>query len=249
MARFDGKTVVITGGTSGIGLAAAKRIIDEGGKVMVTGRSEKGLERAREELPSAAIVLKNDAADPAQAQALAEEVSARDMKIDGLFLNAGFGVLKPLEETDAAHFDAMNEVNVRGVALHLAALKPHLGEGASVLVTGSVSPYLGQAGGAVYAGTKGAVRGMVTAWAAELAPSGIRVNSLAPGPIETNFFEGMGLTEEQIAGFSEMIKKMVALGRFGTSEEAAAVACFLLSDDASYVTGSEYMVDGGMTYR
>lgn len=194
-------------------------------------------------------MLKNDAADPAQAQALADEVAARDMTIDGLFLNAGIGVLKPIDETDAAHFVAMNEVNVRGVALHLAALKPHLNEGASVLVTGSVSPCLGQAGGAVYAGTKGAVLGMVTAWAAELAPQGIRVNALAPGPIETNFFEGMGLTEEQIAGFSEMIKKMLALDRFGTSEEAAAVACFLLSDDASYVAGSEYMVDGGMTYR
>lgn len=249
MARFDGKRILVTGGTSGIGLATAKRIVAEGGTVAATGRSQKHLDEAAAALPSGSLVLKNDAAEPEAAHDLASTVEQQMGGIDGLFLNAGFGVFKPLGEIDADHVNGMFDVNVRGVTLHLNALKPHLKEGASVLVTGSVSPYLGQAGGSIYAATKGAIRGLVTAWAAELASSGVRVNSISPGPIETNFFEGMGLTEAQIEGFAEQIKGMVALRRFGSSEEVAAVATFLLSDDASYVTGSEYMVDGGMTFR
>lgn len=249
MGRFDGKRILITGGTSGIGLATAKRIVAEGGEVAVTGRSQEHLDTAGRELPDGSLVLRNDAADPGDVAELTEKVGGQMGGLDGLFLNAGFGTFKPLDDTDADHIDKMFDVNVRGVALHLAALKPHLKEGASVLVTGSVSPYIGQANGAIYAGSKGAVRGLVTAWAAELAGSKVRVNSIAPGPIETNFFASTGLSEEEVEGFGEMIKQMVALGRFGTAEEVAAVATFLLSDDASYVTGSEYVVDGGMTYR
>jgi NAD(P)-dependent dehydrogenase (short-subunit alcohol dehydrogenase family) len=126
---------------------------------------------------------------------------------------------------------------------------PVLNDGGSVLVTASVSPYLGQAQAAVYAATKGAVTAIARSWAADLAPRNIRVNSLAPGPIATNFAEGLNLSDEQMQAFAEMILKRVPLGRFGTAEEVAAVACFLLSDDASYVTGSQYFVDGGMTFR
>ena len=240
---------MITGGTSGIGLATAKRIVAEGGEVGVTGRDQAHLDEAGASLPPGSLVLRNDAGDEADVAHLAEKVGGQMETLDGLFLNAGFGTFKPLEETDGAHVDKHLDVNVKGLALHLAALRPFLKKGASVVVTGSVSPMIGQAGGAIYAGTKGAVRGMTTAWAAELAGEGIRVNSIAPGPIETNFFAHTGMSGEDLEGFSEMVKGMVALGRFGTAEEVAAVACFLLSDDASFVTGSEYVVDGGMTYR
>lgn len=249
MARFEGKRVLITGGTSGIGLAAARIVADEGGRVAVTGRSERHRAAAKAALPDSAVVIENDASDPAQTEALATAVNAAFGGLDAVFLNAGFGVFKAIEHLDAAHIDAMLATNVRGPALQMQALRPLLAEGASVVVTGSVSPYLGQANGSIYAATKGAVQGLVRAWARELAPAGIRVNTLAPGPIETNFFEGMGLSEEQAASFGEMVKGMVPLGRFGTSEEAGRVAAFLLSDESSFVTGSEYMVDGGMTMR
>jgi NAD(P)-dependent dehydrogenase (short-subunit alcohol dehydrogenase family) len=248
MTRFSDKNILITGGSSGIGLATAKRVTDEGGRVLVTGRSEGHLKDAKDALPDSAVILKNDASDVQAADELAQ--AAKDFgKLDAVFLNAGYGDFRPVEESDAEFFDAMNQVNVRGPVLHLKALKENMADPSSVLVTASVSPYLGQANGAVYAGTKGAVTGMARAWAAELAGKNIRVNTIAPGPIETNFFDNIDLPDEELEKMTQKIKDQVALGRFGTAEEVAAVATFLLSDDSSYVTGSQYMVDGGMTYR
>ena len=248
MARFTGKRILITGGTSGMGLAAARRIVAEGGEVAVTGTTQEHLDEAGRTLPPESLVLRNDASDPDAAIALADKI--RDMDgIDGLWLNAGYGKFWDSRETDADRFDAMNNVNVRGPALQMAKLIPLLKDTASVVVTASVAAHLGQDQGAVYAGTKAALTGMARAWAAELAPRGIRVNAVAPGPIETGFFDDLGLSEDKAEAFTSQIKKQVPLGRIGTAEEAAAVALFLLSDDASYVTGSEYMVDGGMTMR
>jgi NAD(P)-dependent dehydrogenase (short-subunit alcohol dehydrogenase family) len=247
--RFDGKKVLITGGSSGIGLATARRIAAEGGQVAITGTNEAHLNEAKAALPEGALVLHNDAAESAQAQALAAAVGERFGTIDGLFLNAGYGRFGPNDRAEAAFFDRMNAVNVRGPVLQLGALYGILNEGGSVLLTASVSPYLGQAQGAVYAATKGAVTALARSWAADLAPRRIRVNSIAPGPIATNFGEGMQLSPEEISRFAEQILKRVPLARFGTADEVAAVACFLLSNDAAYVTGSQYFVDGGMTFR
>jgi NAD(P)-dependent dehydrogenase (short-subunit alcohol dehydrogenase family) len=247
--RFAGKNVVITGGSSGIGLATAQRIAAEGGRVLITGTNQRRLDEARAALPDGTVAVANDAGDPAAADALATAVVESFGRIDGLFLNAGFGGFGANDQVQAADFDRMSDVNVRGPVLQLARLIPLLNEGGSVVVTASVSPYLGQAQAAVYAATKGAVTAIARSWAADLAPRNIRVNSIAPGPIATNFAEGLNLSDEQKQAFAETILKQVPLGRFGTSEEVAAVACFLLSDDASYVTGSQYMVDGGMTFR
>ena len=249
MNRFENKNFLITGGTSGFGLAAAKTIADEGGRVAVTGMSEDHLEDARNSLPEGSLVLKNDASDPDAAKALASQIKEAMGNLDGLWLNAGYGKFIPVEKNDAETFDHMMNTNVRGPVLQMAAMKEMLNDGAAVLLTSSVAPYLGQAMGAVYGATKAADMALTRAFASDLAPRGIRVNSVAPGPIDTNFLSATGMPEDKQKEFAESVKDQVPLGRFGEAEEVANVALFLLSDQASYVTGGEYFVDGGMTMR
>lgn len=248
MNRFEGKRILITGGTSGMGFAAAKMIVEEGGEVAVTGMSQDHLNEAGRTLPPTSLVLRNDASDPAAADELAEKV-ANMGGVDGLWLNAGYAKFGPNSENSAEMFDDMFNTNVRGPVLQYAKLAEHVNDGGSVLLTSSVAPYLGQAQGAIYAATKAADLALSRSWARDLAPRGIRVNSIAPGPIETNFFGGLGLDEDAKKQMTEQIKSQVPLGRFGSADEVAQVAVFLLSDHASYVTGSEYFVDGGITMR
>ena len=252
--RFDGKRILITGGTNGIGLATAKRIVAEGGEVAVTGTSQDHLDQAGRELPDASLVLRNDASDPEAAKELAQKVKDQMGQIDGLYLNAGYGGRTPAGETDQDAFDRMMNVNVRGPILQMAALADSVMDGGAVLLTGSVATHSGMPGASVYGATKASVSAMARSWANELGGRGIRVNSVAPGPIDTGFMakfaeESGGMDEEDRKKMAEQIKQRVALGRFGNPEEVAAVTTFLLSDDASYVNGSEYVVDGGMIMR
>ncbi|VEA69202.1 Levodione reductase [Serratia rubidaea] len=165
-------------------------------------------------------------------------------RIDGLWLNAGYAQVGTLESVDAAAFNQMMNANVRGPMLQLARLSPMLNAGASVVVTSSSSTYEGAPTTSLYAATKGAVVAMARSWAAEMAERGVRVNVLIPGPIETNFRHFM--PEASRRQFEDFVVGQVPLKRAGTADEAAAVALFLLSDDASYVTGSQYAVDGGL---
>jgi len=245
VSRFQDKRVLITGGTSGIGLAGAQRIVAEGGHVAITGLNEERLERARGLLPATSLILKSDAASEADINGLAGAIRGWG-SLDGLWLNAGFAEVGSPESVTADSFNHMMNANVRGPMLQLAALSKSLNSGASVLVTSSSSAYEGAAMTSLYAATKGAVIAMVKSWASALAERGIRANTLVPGPIETNFRHFMPETSRQ--QFEEFVLSQVPLGRAGTAEEAAAVALFLLSDDASYVTGSQYAVDGGLIH-
>ena len=243
MARFDGKTVLVTGGTAGIGLATAKRILSEGGKVFATGSRDESVAAAKAALPGA-IVLKNDASDPAAADALAAAI-AEEGRLDAAFLNAGSGRFTPLAELDAAEIDRHFDVLVKGPLLQARALAPLLVDGGAIVLTGSIVHLKGYQDSAAYSAAKGAVRTLVRSLARDFAPRGIRVNGVAPGPIATEFFSRAGMTEAEITELSKGLTALVPLGRVGTPEEVAAVATFLLSHEASFITGAEYVVDGG----
>ncbi|WP_380178262.1 SDR family oxidoreductase [Kalamiella sp. sgz302252] len=243
MGRFSGKNILITGGSSGMGLAGALRIVQEGGQVAITGLNKERLEAARQLLPSSSLILHSDAACEDDIEKLGVAVESWG-RLNGLWLNAGYAEVGAPEAVTASAFNRMMNANVRGPMLQLARLTNSLDTGASVLVTASSSVYEGAPMTSLYAATKGAVTAMVRSWAASLAERNIRANTLVPGPIATNFRHFM--PEEARQQFEEFVVSQVPLKRAGTAEEAAAVALFLLSDDAAYVTGSQYAVDGGL---
>ena len=243
MKRFENKTILITGASSGIGLAGAKRLVAEGAKVIITGRTPSRLQAAAEELGANAVAVLDDASDGKTLERLLPVVE-RIGKLDGLWLNAAYAAGAPLEATDKSMIEQMFQVNVVAPMLQMGALSPHLNDGASVVVTSSSAVYEGQPNVALYAATKAAVLAAARSWAGELAPRGIRVNSLVPGPITSNLRSV--LPDEMRAQFEEQLAEVVLLKRVGEAREAAAVALFLLSDDAGYVTGSAYAVDGGL---
>lgn len=245
MSQLKGKIALVTGGTTGIGLATAKQFHAEGAKVIITGQNPATLEAARRELPDDVVVFRADARSLPDTDRLVAEIEKRFGGLDVAFLNAGIARFAPFEAVDEASFDDTFDINVKSVFFTVQKLGKLLRPGASVLVTTSVVGSRGSAGAAVYSASKGALSAMVRSLAVELAPRGVRINSISPGPIHTPIFGKLGLSSEAISEFTSSTEKKVPLGRFGAAEEVAQVATFIASAGASYITGAEIPVDGG----
>ncbi|HXM41475.1 MAG TPA: SDR family oxidoreductase [Bryobacteraceae bacterium] len=246
MGKLNGKVAVITGGTTGIGLATAKLFQQEGAQVVVTGRSLGTLAEAQQELGPAALVVQSDTGKLDDIDKLIGQVRARFGRIDILFANAGVGKVVPIEHVDEALFDEQFRTNVKGLYFTVQKAIPLIPDGGAILLNASVVSKKGFAGMSVYSATKAAVRSFGRTLAAELAPRRIRVNTISPGPIETPILGKMGLPPEAAKQFEENMAQSVALKRLGQPDEIARAALFLVSEDASFVLGTEMFVDGGV---
>jgi len=246
MNRLEGKVAVVTGGNSGIGLATAKRLQQEGARVAISGRSKKTLDEAVKEIGNGVLAVQADVAKLADLDKLYMEVSQKLGKIDVLFVNAGIAKFAPLAETSEGTYDEQFEINTKGAYFTIQKAIPLLNDGASIILNTSVADIQGQMGTSAYSATKAALRSFARTAAAELAERGIRVNTVAPGPIVTPIFGRIGLPKEAIDEFAKQIVAKVPLKRFGQPEEVAATVAFLASQDASYITGVEINVDGGL---
>ncbi|HIK13807.1 MAG TPA: SDR family oxidoreductase [Leptolyngbyaceae cyanobacterium M33_DOE_097] len=245
MTRLQGKTAVITGGTTGIGFETAKQFIAEGARVIITGQNTERLQAAAQELGSKVIPVQADVRSLPDLKALAERVKTEFGSLDILFANAGIGFFAPLETIDEAFYDSQFDVNVKGVFFTIQTLAGQLNEGASVILNASAIHEKGAAMGSVYFATKAAVRSFARSLAAELGSRKIRVNTVSPGIVITNFQSKMGMSQDALEGFAEYIKQSAPLGRVGQSEEIAAAVVFLASDESSYMTAADVVVDGG----
>ena len=245
MKRLEGKVAVVTGGNSGIGLATAKRFLEEGARVAISGRSQKTLDEAGKVLGKDVLVVQADVSKLADADKLFSAVEKKFGKIDILFANAGVAKVVPMSATSEENYDEQFDINTKGAYFTIQKAVPHLNDGASIILNTSVVSHKGIANGTVYAATKAALRSFTRSVAVELVGRKIRVNAVAPGPIETPIFERTGLSKEQMEGFSTQILAENPMKRFGKPEEVAAAVAFLASSDASYITGVELGVDGG----
>jgi NAD(P)-dependent dehydrogenase (short-subunit alcohol dehydrogenase family) len=246
MGQYDGKRVVITGGTSGIGLATAKLLLDQGARVLVTGRAKKALDSAREKLGKNAIVMSSDATVLTDIDALAARAKSELGAVDFLFLNAGYGTFAPLEGVSEAAYDEMFDLNTKGPYFAVQKLAPLMPPGSAIVLTTSAANVKGLPLLSAYGAAKAALRALARSLAGELLPRGIRVNAMSPGPIETPVMDRTGMSKEQIEQVHKQLVGGVPMKRFGTPEEAAKAAVFL-AFDATFTNGHELPVDGGMT--
>lgn len=245
--EFSGKFALVTGGTTGIGRATAELLRQGGARVAITGQNSETLAAAARDLPDDVLVLRSDARSVADSAALAATLQERFGKLDVLFLNAGIAQLAPFEAVDEAFYEEHMDVNVKGVVFTLQKLLPLLGRGSSVIVNTSVADQRGTSGLSIYAATKGAVAALVRCLAVELAPRGVRVNAVCPATILTPIQQKFGLSPELSRATAQKYTARIPLARFGDAEEVARSVLFLASSAASYVTGVELVVDGGLS--
>jgi NAD(P)-dependent dehydrogenase (short-subunit alcohol dehydrogenase family) len=244
--RLKGKIALITGGTTGIGLATAQLFQKEGAQVIVTGRNPKTVEDAQKALGHGALVVRSDASNLAETDALMKIVSEKFGRLDVIFANAGVAQFASVEQVDESFFDRHFDLNVKGLYFTVKKCLGLLSDGGAVLLNASVASRKGFAGASIYSATKAAVRSFGRTLAAELAPRRIRVVTISPGPVATGLFSKLEMPKEAAEAVAAGWAAGVALKRMGRPEEIARLALFLASDEASFITGTEVFADGGL---
>jgi len=243
MNRLQGKRALITGGTTGIGLATAKEFLAEGARVAVTGTNPKTLEAAAAELGKGAILIRADAGDVAGQKQVAAEVAKAFGGLDILFVNAGIAEFHPVEAWDEAAYDRSFAVNVKGPYFLIQALLPHLANPASIVLNTSINAHIGMPASSIYAASKAALSSLIRTLSGELIGRGIRVNAVSPGPIATPLHGKIGMDDAAVKG----LVAQIPAGRRGDPAEIAKAVVFLASDEAAFTVGSEFTIDGGMS--
>ena len=245
--RFQDKVVFVTGGNSGIGLATAQAFASEGARVAISGRDPETLKQAREKIGPGTLAIQADLSKLPEIERAIGEVRKQAGRIDALFVNAGVGHFAPIEQSDEAFFDKQFATNVKGAYFTIQKALPLMPKGSSIVVNASSVVNLGLPNSSVYTATKAAVASLARSLALELAPKGIRLNIVNPGPIETPIFERMGLPPEALKQMGEQIASQVPQKRFGSPEDIAQAVLYLSSEEAGFVHGASLAVDGGMT--
>jgi NAD(P)-dependent dehydrogenase (short-subunit alcohol dehydrogenase family) len=245
--KLKNKVALITGGTSGIGLETARLFRDEGARVIVTGVNPAGLKEASRQLGKDVLVLRADLRVRTDIDALMAAIRDKFRKLDILFANAGIGSAAPLESVTEDQVDEQFAINFKGIFFAVQKAVPLLGKGGSIVLTTSFLNAVGAPGLSILSATKAAVRSLARSLGAELAPRGIRVNAVSPGPVSTPFHGKLGLSQQELTEAAAGIVARVPLRRFGEAGEIAKAALFLASEDSSFMTGAELVVDGGLT--
>ena len=245
MARLQGKRALITGGTSGIGLEAAKHFLNEGARVVVTGVNPDSIAKAKDQLGSEVLVLQADSADVEAQKKLALDIRDHFGQLDIAFLNAGVSVWMPMEAWTEEMFNRSFDINVKGPYFLIQALLPVFANPASVVLNTSVSVHVGDANSSVYAATKAALLNMSKTLSTELLGRGVRLNAVSPGPVDTPLYDKLGIPVEYREQVNAEIVSSIPAGRFGTPEEIAKAVVYLASDESKWTIGSEIIVDGG----
>jgi NAD(P)-dependent dehydrogenase (short-subunit alcohol dehydrogenase family) len=245
MGQLDGKTAIVTGGTSGMGLAAAERFAAEGAHVYVTGRRQQALDAAVAKIGNNATGVRGDVADLADLDRLYETVAKQNRRIDVLYANAGGGGFAALERVTEEHFDETFRANAKGLLFTVQKALPLLNDGASIILQSSNAATLGNEAFGVYAASKAAVRSFARTWAAELKGRSIRVNAISPGTIDTPGLDGLAPDQEHADQLKSYLASTIPMGRIGRPDEVANAVLFLASDQSSFITGIELFVDGG----
>jgi NAD(P)-dependent dehydrogenase (short-subunit alcohol dehydrogenase family) len=243
--QLKNKVAVITGGSSGIGLATAKRFVEEGAYVYITGRRQSELDKARAEIGKNVTAVKGDVANLADLDRLYQTVAAEKGVVDIVFANAGFVEHKTIDQLTLEHYDKTFNINVRGVMFTVHKALPLMKRGGSIILNASIVADKGLPAHGAYGATKAALRSLAKTWTVELKDRGIRVNTVSPGATDTPIIDGQFTSKEQADAAKEVFSSKTPLGRLGRPEELAAAALFLASDGSSYVTGIDLPVDGG----
>src|SRR4051794_3587521 len=244
--KLEGKIALITGGSSGIGLATAKRFVAEGAQVVITGRRKETVEAAAKEIGSAARGVQADASNLQDLDRLYAQIKDQHGRLDILFANAGIGELATIDQITEAHFDKIFDTNVKGVVFTVQKALPLIPDGGTIVLNASIVSIKGMPAFGVYSSTKAAIRSFARTWTNELKTRQIRVNVVSPGPIDTPGVDGLAQDAEQAKQIKAGLASQVPLGRMGHADEIAKAVVFLASDDSSYVAGVELFVDGGM---